>query len=205
MSHYLVLHSCRDSLGCPKVYVILCVRISLLVTRDLTSCGSFSWLNLNWYSQIEDLPVWMANIIWLRQRRILFIDTNLCALRTQEWPWCSSLTLELGWACRSSSGACTFWHPTGGPPHRGPWWQIHHSHLATRWHRGTLLSSGAPGWNARAGSAGSLGWTLACRPTQGRQTLGGCRGEGMMRSWGDHEEKETRNHNFPLPWNSKRK
>lgn len=144
----------------------------------------------------------MANIIWLRPRTILFIDTKLCAVCICEWPGCFGLTLELGWACRSSSGVCTFWHPTDGPPHRGPWWQIRRSPLATRWHRGTLLSSGVPGWNARAGSAGTLGWTLACRPTQGRQTLVGGEEKG---GWevGDHEEKETRTHDFPLSQNGK--
>lgn len=105
------------------------------------------------------------------------------------------LTLVLGWACRSSSAVCTSWPPIGEPPRLGPWWQTLHSLPARRWRRGTLPSSGAPGWSATAGSAWSLGLTRACRPILGRQTLEGKRGtfRWLIMKRGKFKERKKEN------------
>lgn len=99
------------------------------------------------------------------------------------------LTLEPGWACRSSSVVCTSWPPTDGPPRPGPWWRTRRSLPARRWRRGTPLSSAAPGWSARAGSVENRGWTRACRPSLGKQTLGGGR-EGRRFRWSRKQKKK---------------
>lgn len=100
------------------------------------------------------------------------------------------LTLEPGWACRSSSVVCTSWPPTDGPPRPGPWWRTRRSLPARRWRRGTPLSSAAPGWSARAGSVENRGWTRACRPSLGKQTLGGGR-EGRRFRWSRNQKKKN--------------
>lgn len=75
-------------------------------------------------------------------------------------------------ACHSSCEVCIFLSPTVEPPHLDPWWRTPRSPPARRSPPDTPPSATAPEWSATAGSVWTQDSTQACRPSQGKQTLG---------------------------------